>query len=1499
MTGDLWVGLDVGSTTVKVAVWDPIEKALIHSRYERHFADQVGAARRLLTEVHDLFPQRSVGLAACGSGGQPVTEALGGLYIQEVVAASIAIQNLYPRTKTAVELGGQDAKVLFFKRLSPGHGPQVTDMRMNGVCAGGTGAFLDQMAELLSVKGDGFAELARLGERVYDVSGRCGVFAKTDVQPLLNSGVAPADIALSCLHALVRQVIGGLAQGMELEGPLLLLGGPFHYQRRLVSVFAERLSLGRGEIILPENPERVVALGAAMSLGESLGAPIPYRGRGALNSWVAPQKQVGTLVAQTSAPRVFFKTKDEALAYREKRKLPDLPLPPLVPGGEMPLYLGVDAGSTTLKIMATDEGGQPIWRFYRPNGGRPLEVMKEALLELKQVFAAHRCQPRVLGLATTGYGEHLMAKALGADTHTVETVAHAEAAARVCPGVSFVLDIGGQDMKAIWLHKGVITRMVLNEACSAGCGSFLETFAQNLGVAVGQIAESAFNARSPSRLGSRCTVFMNSSVTTEQRNGMGPDDILAGLCQSVVENLFTKVVRISHPGVLGPEVVVQGGTFKNDAVLKAFEDRLGKEVTRSPYPGEMGAWGAALLARKHHLESRPPTGSSFIGFDHLEELSWQTRSGDICPFCANHCNRSVVVFDNGKSHVTGNRCEKGEVFGDPGSPVTRQNLETTQSAINAVPDTARLQQKLFFQKPLAKPLLPPNGVTIGIPGVLEFWNSYPFWNTVFHCLGFAVKRSPPSSFSILEKGLPHVPSDTVCLPAKLSHGHIEALLGAKVDRIFMPKVFTLPAEDRERSGIHLCAVIEGTPLVIQETQNPQGRHQVPFDSPSFYWHDDILKIKQITQYFEDNFGLPPAVVARAIALGDQAMADYHRQMAQAGADALAWAEKTGGFAVLLAGRPYHSDPFIQHDLSKHFTRLAVPVLVPDAFPLKGADLSRIRAEVLNPFHGRLYSAALRGAEHPRLEVVQLVSFGCGHDAVTSDEMERVLLEVGQKNLLVLKLDEGDARGPLRIRIQSFVETVRQRRARGGELATWKPGNLPLPFPAAYHRRHRKNTTVLVPNLAPAMGPLLAAVLRREGYRAHLMATADGRAIELGKKFVHNDACYPALLNIGEALRAFETKAADPMSSALAVAKTCKECRAGQYAALARKALDDAGYPQVPVVTSGEDTKKGHPGYAMGTRFRSRMIWGVAMADGLHDLLLATRPYEVHPGSAEALFRRQTARIAAALEKGTRPGLSAFRRAVGAFRLLKTDRKKKRSPVFITGEILVNFHPGANRNLVTYLEGQGMEVHLPHLISFFRVDSMRARDGADRFFTVSPRRTRLVASIEERLFKRVLSVTGKIMAGISFLEKGPDLLEARRHIDPFIDPTMTAGEGWLIPGEILGWAQRGVANFVIVQPFGCMPNHITGRGLVKSLKKRLPEAQILCLDYDPDSSAANIENRLLMMVLADRQKNREKPGAHAIISGGGSHHAPNSPDSTENPLPLPGVGGALLGGGALG
>lgn len=1028
----LRAGVDVGSTTVKLAVLAEDGRLLRHA-YVRHHARQPQAVVDLLEEAWRHLPSGSLEVAVCGSGGSPIAEALGAPFVQEVVASGIVVRQRYAGVRTAIELGGQDAKIIFFQEDAATGRTVVADMRMNGTCAGGTGAFVDQVAELLRVSPDAFGELAARGTRVHEVSGRCGVFAKTDIQPLLNRGVPKEDIALSTFHAIAKQTIGGLAQGLALRPPVLFEGGPLVFNPALVRVFAERLGLSPGDLIVPPRAELLVAVGAALALDELF-----FERRRALcqgdlrrlDDWARSARPPALEARAADCGRAFV-TREERAAFDARHTRPAF-VPrwaEVARDGRVEGWLGIDAGSTTSKLVVLDSEGCLVDAFYAPNDGEPLVTVRRGLLDLKARAMAHGAHLVVLGAGATGYGEALVATALEVDHREVETVAHVRAAAASCPDVSFVLDIGGQDMKAIWVHDGLPVAFQLNEACSAGCGSFLETYAKTLGVAVTDIAALAFEARAPSRLGSRCTVFMNSSVITEQRNGRPLPDIVAGLCRSVVENALTKVLRLSNQQSLGRRVVVQGGTFRNDAVLRAFEQLTGLDVLRPPHPGEMGAIGVALLTRDK-MSRTPGAPSRFLSWDEVESLSFRQVPTEPCELCTNACVRTTVEFPrSGRPGpapvlVTGNRCEKGAVL--TRTPEALEAIRTIHRRQRMVADLVALREQKVVSPYPVEALAASRGVTVGLPRALELYDSLPFWSALFRSLGFAVKVSPPGSAALLEQGLPNVPSDTVCLPAKLAHGHVQALVQARVDRLFMPLMLKVLARQAGALATWMCPVVQGYSEVLRHHDDVTRRHGITWDNPAFSFEDRAVRDRQVVRYAGERLGVPAWLAQRAVDQGDRAQAAFRGELEQAAREVLA-ALPRGGWAAVLAGRPYHADRFVNHHLASHFTALGVPVLDLDGLPgLEAAPLEGLRVETNNEFHTRLLAAGVLVAKDPRLQLVQVVSFGCGHDAILSDELVRVMRERGGKSPLILKLDEGDNHGPVGIRVRSFVSALRAK-----------------------------------------------------------------------------------------------------------------------------------------------------------------------------------------------------------------------------------------------------------------------------------------------------------------------------------------------------------------------------------------------------------------------------------------------------------------------------------------
>ena len=1455
----LYLGLDVGSTTVKACVWDARADKVVYTDYRRHGANQAACLKTVLEALAQALPELPCRAAICGSGGKVLAEELGIPFVQEVVANSIAIRRLYPQVRCAIELGGQDAKVVFFQ-TDPATGEvDVSDMRMNGTCAGGTGAFIDEIASLLDTPSTEFDALASQGTCVHDISGRCGVYAKTDIQPLLNRGVPKEDLALSCFHAIAKQTIGGLAQGRELEPPIIFEGGPCTFNPTLVRVFKERLGLTDEQVVVPEHPETIVAFGAALSL-ESLFADDAraFDVRACIESLAAFKGRRTDMLTELEP---LFANEGELQAFRSRHRLAQRPHADPVPGSTTYAYLGIDCGSTTTKLVLMDDDANLVHSFYASNEGEPLEVVRRALLQVRDIFESAGAKLVIRAVGTTGYGEQLCARALGADCHVVETVAHAQAAKLYAPEVSFILDIGGQDMKAIWLDRGIVTNITVNEACSSGCGSFLESFGATLHIPVEKIAERAFASKSPANLGSRCTVFMNSSIVSEQQAGKTADDIMAGLCRSIVENVFTKVIRMSNMDRLGRHIVVQGGTFRNDAVLRSFEKYVGRDVTRSPYPELMGALGAALLTREQ-VESKIGREAAisgkwetpFVGIDALDDGTldtgvapraqgpWYTReSNNVCPHCSNHCARTVVRFCNGSAWVTGNRCSRGAELGEGASARKRV----------AAPNLFDERMRLLRRDYEVQPLRDRQNKAVGIPLVLSYWDTLPFWKTFWQALGYDVRVSTLSTRRMYEEGLPAVTSDTVCFPAKLVHGHIRQLEAAGVDFIFMPTITTVAPDNPNKDSESMCAVVKGYPMVVRNSDNPAERG-TRYENPLFHWHTEADRRRQLCEYMSSTWGIDEGACRAAMEQGDRAQASFSQALQARGALVIQQAREAGTYAVVLASRPYHNDPLVHHGLPELFCSEGIPVLCADAVPgVNEQDLSGLLIDVVNNYHARMLSCAAIAARDENLEYVQLVSFGCGHDAYLTDEIVRLMGEISGKVPLVVKLDESDVSGPLRIRVQSFIQTTAMRRATGAALEVHEMGD---PYPRKFTREDQ-GKTILVPNTSHAFSRIMAAAMAGTKYKAAPLEVGREEAIRLGKKYVHNDICFPAQIVIGEALAALESGKYDTHEVAIAMAKYVGDCRLTHYVPLLRRALDDAGYDYVPIVSNDDaDAHNIQPGYTFGLGGSVRLVAMLPMIDALEELLRKIRPYELARGTADAAFERGMDLIVEGMEKGGVPGCErAFKQAIAEMRKVPYDRSNPRPRVLIVGEYLLNFHPGANRDIELYLENNGMEIveaKMTDVIqkTYFYMDAQVREYKIEKPFT-----QKAFLRVANKLFDMAHDACDRIACAHPLYERPPRMGEVTKASDPVIHHTFDAGEGVLIPAEIMHHAAHGVNDFIILQPFGCLPNHVVGRGIVKRLKEMYPRANILALDYDPDTSFANVENRLQMLIMGARKR----------------------------------------------
>ena len=967
------VGLDIGSTTIKCVVLNDADE-VIFDTYERHGSHITEKAKEILERVHGQLGGRTAWLAISGSAGMGLAGSCGVPFVQEVFATRVAAKRLAPETDVIIELGGEDAKILF---LTGG-----TEVRMNGSCAGGTGAFIDQMATLLKMSPEELNTAAASSTKTYTIASRCGVFAKSDIQPLINQGAAAGDIAASIYGAVVNQTIAGLAQGRAIKGNVLYLGGPLTFNSVLRQTFDKSLGV-KG--LCPDHSLHFVALGAAFYADKEFNL-----------AQVADAVEHNAASGNWASEPPLFASKEEYEAFHARHLKASVPHVPFAADCG-PVHIGIDSGSTTVKLAVIDENANLLFTSYQPNLGNPVPLVKEVL---EKLYAAHPGL-EVASVTTTGYGEALIQHAFNADAGVVETVAHFTAARHFLPEVDFIIDIGGQDMKCFKIEDGAISDIFLNEACSSGCGSFLQTFAEALGYDVKEFSALGLFADRPVDLGSRCTVFMNSSVKQAQKDGASIQNISAGLSISVVKNALYKVIRASSPEELGRHIVVQGGTFYNEAVLRAFEKEMGVEVIRPDIAGLMGAYGAALFGlRRSHKAG--PSRSSMMDQQELEAFSQKVVSVK-CGACGNHCQLTVNTFADGRKYISGNRCDK---------PVTGKSED------NSLNLYAYKQELLAAYKPV-----PGKRGSIGIPLCLNFYELLPFWHAFWTRLGFAVHVSPVSSRGLYLAGQATIPSDTACFPAKLSHGHIKALAAMQLDAIFYP-CLTYNIDEGLGDNHYNCPVVAYYPEVLLGNCPELEGKKFICDYIGIHRPKDFVRkmAKEILpKYFS---GISQREVQEA---ADAAYAEYASHMAKIrarGGEIITEARRQGKRIIVLAGRPYHVDPEVNHGIDRLIVRHGAAVITEDSISDR---VEKFPTSVLNQwtYHSRLYAAAQYCTAQPDMDLVQLVSFGCGVDAITTDET-REILQAGNKLYTQLKIDEITNLGAVNIRLRSLFAALDER-----------------------------------------------------------------------------------------------------------------------------------------------------------------------------------------------------------------------------------------------------------------------------------------------------------------------------------------------------------------------------------------------------------------------------------------------------------------------------------------
>lgn len=1397
------MGLDVGSTTVKlVAVDDGYN--ILYSTYRRHFSDVKKTVREVINECYSSFKYDSLTIAVTGSGGLSVHKLLDIDFIQEVVAGTEAIQKFIPETDVAIELGGEDSKITYLRGS--------VEQRMNSICAGGTGAFIDQMASLLQTDASGLNEMAKDFKKVYPIASRCGVFAKTDIQALINQGASNSDIAISVFQSVVNQTISNLACGRPIRGKVAFLGGPLHFLPLLKDRFITTLGLKDEEVIAPENSQIFVALGAAISSFNS--KIISF-----MELYERANKDAEVEINENKTLTSLFESEEELNDFVARHKSKDLKEADLK-SYEGAMYLGIDSGSTTTKMVLLSENNEILYSYYGSNKGKPLEVVKE---HLQEIYKLKNDKSYIASSGCTGYGEEFLKSALNLDHGEVETIAHFRAAEFFEPDVDFILDIGGQDMKSMQIKDGVIESILLNEACSSGCGSFLETFAHNVNMTSAEFSKEALLAKKPVDLGSRCTVFMNSNVKQAQKEGAEVSDIAAGLAISVIKNAIQKVIKVRDPESLGNKIVVQGGTFLSDAVLRSFELITGREAIRPAIAGLMGAFGMAIISKEKSTGK-----STIIDSKSLDEFTYKTVSTN-CRQCTNSCALSVNIFSNGKRYITGNRCERG--------------LGIVKSDEDNLPNLYKYKYNRVFGYDSLSDSEAVRG-SVGIPRVLNMYENFPFWHTFFTSLGYKVVLSDDSSREIYEKGIESITSETACYPAKIVHGHIENLIEKGVNFIFYPAVFYEEKQFESADNTLNCPVVAGYSEVIKNNLENIGLKNIKFMNP-FISFDDRKKLEdRLCEVFKD---ISKEEVKKATRAAYNESDRYKLDVAEAGRKALEEIEKRGIKGIVLAGRPYHIDPELNHGIPELINSLGMAVISEDSI-VSGVDIdSRLRVLDQWNYHSRLYRAAKFVGERDNLEMIQLNSFGCGIDAVTTDQVNEILKGYN-KIYTALKIDEVSNLGAVKIRIRSLIEAVDKKERN-------KDFNIAEEKPVMFTKEMAKKHTILIPQMAPDHFAIFEPILREEGFNVEVLQDLDSTVVNEGLKYVNNDACYPSIFVVGQFIDALKSGKYDVDNVTLMMSQTGGACRASNYVGFIRKALKDAGFGQVPVLALSFQGIEEHPGFEISKlkliKVLNKAIIAMLYGDLIVRLTQATRPYEKIKGSANILKQRWTKITSKDSAYNVKSFRSNIKRMIREFEMLEVSDEKK-PKVGIVGEILVKYLPAANNYIAEKIENEGAEVVIPDLTDFMMYSFKNAEIKYKELS--KSKKTSILCNLGIKYIEYYREMIRTELKKSRY-ECPKRIEEIMEYAKKYVDLGNQYGEGWLLTGEMVELIETGVENIVCVQPFGCLPNHITGKGVIKAIRNTYPKSNIVPIDFDASASEVNQFNRIKLM-LSQAKKNMD-------------------------------------------
>ena len=1453
-----YIGLDVGSTTAKIAAING-DNDLVYSKYERHNAHVSELVGRYFQELHDLIGNAQISICVTGSVGMATAEQLKAEFVQEVVAASIYARNAHPEAKALIDIGGEDAKVVFFRGNSSDDSSQKKngsmELRMNGNCAGGTGAFIDQMSVLMGVDNQQMSQLAMKATHVYPMAARCGVFAKTDIQNLMSRNLPEEDIAASIFHSIAVQTVVTLSHGMTFETPILLCGGPLTFLPALRKAFCDYMKLKTEDFIVSDNSNLIPALGCAYR------AKRLTEGKISLDTLRARMKKDCNIEWHSSLAPLFKNEKEHQEWLNSKAKFATDTKP--LQKGKQRIVIGIDSGSTTTKIVAVRTDGDIVFTNYRLNLGNPIKAVADGLTALKE--EAHHCgtELEIVGSCSTGYGEELIKAAFNLDSGIIETMAHQRAAASLMPDVSFILDIGGQDMKAIFVEKGAVVRMELNEACSSGCGTFIQTFANNMGYNVADFAKLACESKAPCDLGTRCTVFMNSKVKQVLREGASVADISAGISYSVIKNCLYKVLKLHGNDNLGGKIVVQGGTMRNDAVVRAFELLTHTEVARSNMPELMGAYGCALHAitdyqrvSTHNVTKRNVWVARTI--DDLLSLAHYDTKQLQCHGCENNCYVSRYTFAGGNKYFSGNKCER--VFNNKGkNAVKGENIYT-------------YKYNLLFDRPLQAGDNQPIQ-KIGIPRILNMYEEYPFWNALLRAAGFDVILSSESTFSRYEGALNTVMSDNICFPAKLAHSHLKELNeNAEVDRILMPYVVYEHNDDPDNTlNSFNCPVVSGYSDVIKSVIDLKK----PLDAPVVNFANDRLLEKQIMDYLK-SLGVSKKTAKAALQEAIKAQEEYNKNIknkaleiwrdsslaAESQADVKQRANK---LTILLAGRPYHTDPLVQHKLSEMIANLGVNVISDDIVRTTAEtaknenDPSHCIAETYLvkqwAYMNRIMKSAQWAAEQGNeVHFVQMTSFGCGPDSFIQDELRDIMKRHG-KPFTLLKIDDVSNIGSLKLRVRSLVESLN-----GVKSEEQRVENSTLVQTKVFKKEdvHRK---ILAPFMTEYLTPIIPPILKLIGYDVEVLPMSDEMSVELGLRFANNEICYPATLIVGDIIKALKSGKYDLKNTAVVMSQTGGQCRATNYAGLIKRAMVANGFQDVPLLTLGVTASTGEASGSTDDKqdyneqegfnvpwlkYSQIIVTAILYGDAINEMYNACIVRERKPGIAKQLRDKYMRLIDEPIAKNSAKGLvKLLEQAAVEFDKMTIDRDLPK--VGIVGEIFLKFNPFSHQFLEKYIISKGIEVVPPQLAPFFLQEFVNVEVQKHMRLSCSRVPDMVVKGAYQALIGRRLRQVNKAASKFRYFRRFTNIFDDAKEVDGIVSLAAQFGEGWLLPADIIGYIRDGVDNIISLQPFGCIANHVISKGIEKRLHERFPSLNLVSLDFDSGVSEVNVTNRLLLFL----------------------------------------------------